>query len=150
MEEMNPQLLKGGVAVDDRGTVSFVNDFDFLGEKIRRFYSIENHSKGFIRAWHGHNIEAKYVLATKGASLVCCVKIDNWENPSKDAKVWRFVLSDTNPSILYIPEGYANGHMSLNENTQIMVFSNKTLQEGLNDDTRFESHYWDPWKVEER
>ena len=59
-------------------------------------------------------------------------------------------MCDKSPSILFIPEGYANGHMSLNENTQIMVFSNKTLQEGLNDDIRFESHYWDPWKVEER
>jgi dTDP-4-dehydrorhamnose 3,5-epimerase len=149
-DELLPQLIKGGLAVDDRGTVGFVNDFDFLNEKIRRFYSIENHNKGFIRAWHGHKIESKYVLAIKGSSLVCCVKVDNWENPSKQAKVWRFVLSDKNPSILFIPAGYANGHMSLNENTQIIVFSNKTLTEGLKDDIRYESHYWDPWQVEER
>lgn len=145
-----PKLIKGGLSVDDRGRVGFVNEFNFMNEEIKRFYFIENHNKGFIRAWHGHKVEAKYVLAVKGASLVCCVKIDDWNSPSKDAKVWRFVLSDTQPSILYIPEGYANGHMSLNDDTLIMVFSNQTIDVGLKDDIRFESHYWNPWHVEER
>ena len=42
----------GGIAVDDRGQLRFVNDFNFAN--VKRFYQVENHRQGFIRAWHGH------------------------------------------------------------------------------------------------
>lgn len=143
-----PKLLKGAISVDDRGSVSFVNDFDFAG--VKRFYMIRNHRQGFIRAWHGHKHEAKYFTVVKGSALICGVQVDNWTNPSKDVKVHRFVLSEKNPMVLYLPAGFANGAMSLTEDAQVMVFSTSTLQESLQDDIRFESHYWDPWQIEER
>ena len=34
----DPKVISGGVAIDDRGSVTFVNDFDFLGVKI--FYQV--------------------------------------------------------------------------------------------------------------
>lgn len=143
-----PQIIKGGIAVDDRGEVSFVNDFTF--ENVKRFYMIHNHERGFIRAWHGHMHESKYVLVTKGAFLVCAVKIDNEENPSKDAEVCRFVLTENNPAVLFIPQGYANGFMSLTEDAKIIFFSTSTLDESLQDDIRYAAYYWDPWTVERR
>ncbi|MEW6701141.1 MAG: dTDP-4-dehydrorhamnose 3,5-epimerase family protein [Bacteroidota bacterium] len=143
-----PLLLKGGLAVDDRGTVSFINDFNFEG--VKRFYILENHKQGFVRAWHAHKKEAKYAMVVKGSALIGAVKIDNWERPSKDEKVFRFVLSEKNPSVLFIPPGYANGNMSLSEDTKIIFFSTSELKDSLNDDVRYDSHYWDPWKVEER
>ena len=146
--ENGPKLIKGGLAVDDRGVVSFVNDFNF--QNVKRFYAVENHKQGFIRAWHGHKNEGKYVLLAKGSALVCAVEIDNWENPSKNLEVHRFVLSDKNPSVLFIPKGYANGFMSLSEDTKLIFFSTSTLEESLGDDFRFESRYWDPWAIEER
>ncbi len=142
------KLIKGGLSVDDRGTVSFVNDFNF--ENVKRFYSVENHKNGFIRAWHAHKDEAKYVLTVKGSALVCAVEIDNWENPSKELNVHRFVLSEKSPSVLYIPKGFANGFMSLSEDAKLLFFSTSTLQESLNDDFRFDAKYWNPWQVEER
>lgn len=146
--ENGPKLIKGGLAVDDRGVVSFVNDFNF--QDVKRFYAVENHKQGFIRAWHGHKNEGKYVLLSKGSALVCAVEIDNWENPSKNLEVHRFILSDKNPSILFIPKGYANGFMSLSEDAKLIFFSTSTLEESLGDDFRFESRYWDPWTIEER
>lgn len=143
-----PKLLKGAISVDDRGSVSFVNEFDFAG--VKRFYMIRNHKQGFIRAWHGHKREAKYFTVVKGSALICGIQIDNWANPSKDLKVHRFVLSENNPTVLYLPAGFANGAMSLTEDAQTMVFSTSTLQESMQDDIRFESHYWDPWRIEER
>ncbi len=143
-----PKLIKGGIAVDDRGSVSFVNDFDFAG--VKRSYMIKNHQQGFIRAWHGHRREAKYFTVVKGSSLLCGVEIDDWNAPSKNLKIHRFVLSETTPSVLFLPAGYANGAMSLTDDAQIMVFSTSTLQESLNDDIRFESRYWNPWTIEER
>ena len=124
--ENGPKLIKGGLAVDDRGVVSFVNDFNF--QNVKRFYAVENHKQGFIRAWHGHKNEGKYVLLAKGSALVCAVEIDNWENPSKNLEVHRFVLSDKNPSVLFIPKGYANGFMSLSEDAKLIFFSTKTLR----------------------
>ncbi len=145
---IKPVLYKGGLSVDDRGSVSFVNDFNFDG--VKRFYIVENHKQGFVRAWHAHKKEGKYVMVVKGSAVIGAVKIDNWESPSKDLKINRFVLSEKNPSVLFIPAGYANGFMSLTEDTKIIFFSTSALNDSLGDDIRYDAHYWDPWQVEER
>lgn len=146
MEELI--IYKGDLAVDDRGTVSFVNGFDFKG--VKRFYVVENHRQGFIRAWHAHKNEAKYVNVVKGSALVCAVEIDNWENPSPNQKIFRFVLSEKNPSVLYIPKGFANGFMSLTEDAKLVFYSTSSLEESKDDDYRYDSRLWDPWTIEER
>jgi dTDP-4-dehydrorhamnose 3,5-epimerase len=143
-----PRLLEGGLAVDDRGSVSFVNGFDFAG--VKRFYAITNHRQGFVRAWHAHRREAKYVTAVVGAAIVAAVAIDDWDNPSKSAQVHRFVLSSERPSVLYIPPGHANGFMSLTPNAKLAFFSTSTVEESRDDDVRFDARYWDAWSVEER
>lgn len=148
MADNELKLIKGGLAVDDRGTVSFVNDFNF--ENVKRFYAVENHKQGFIRAWHAHKKEAKYVLVDKGTALVCAVKIDNWENPSQDLKIEKFVLSESSPSVLFIPKGFANGFMSLTEDAKLIFYSTSILEESLGDDYRYDSRFWDPWTIEER
>ncbi len=145
---MGPELLRGGLAVDDRGEVGFVNDFDF-GD-VKRFYTVSNHEAGFVRAWHGHRNEAKYVLAVAGAALVCCVEIDDWDDPSPGLEPQRFVLSERSPAVLRVPAGYVNGFMTLTPGAKLMFFSTSTLEESLGDDIRFPARYWDPWHVEER
>lgn len=141
---MEPQIINGGLSIDDRGIVSFVNDFDFLG--VKRFYSVENHRNGFIRAWHGHMMEAKYVYVVKGTALVGAVKISE-EGGSSPQK---FILSERSPKVLYIPAGYANGFKTLEDETKIMFFSTKSLQESLNDDIRFPHDAWDIWSEDFR
>jgi dTDP-4-dehydrorhamnose 3,5-epimerase-like enzyme len=143
-----PTLLRGGLAVDDRGEVAFVNDFAFAD--VKRFYAVANHRAGFVRAWHAHRHEAKYVLAVSGAAVVGAVAIDDWENPSKETEVVRFTLSAKSPSILFIPAGYANGFMSLTEDTKLMFFSTSSLQESAGDDIRYHARHWDIWDVVER
>jgi len=142
------KLIDGGLSVDDRGTVSFVNGFEFEG--VKRFYVVRNHSRAFVRAWHAHRRETKYVFPARGSSLVCAVRIDNWETPSKNLSVHRFVLSAEKPAVLHIPEGHANGFMSLTDDAVLVFFSTSTLEESRKDDIRYEARYWDPWKVEER
>lgn len=143
-----PKLFEGGLGIDDRGEVGFVNDFSF--DKVKRFYTVCNHRSGFIRAWHGHKKEAKYVTVTQGAALIAAVEIDDWNNPSKESKVFRFTLAAHKPSVLYIPAGYANGFMSLTAETKVMFFSTSTLEETKGDDIRFGAYYWNPWQVIER
>lgn len=140
--------MTGDLAVDDRGEVGFVNDFDFSG--VKRFYSVRNHRRGFVRAWHAHRREAKYVTVVSGAAVVAAVAIDDWDRPSKDLKVARFVLSAARPRVVFIPAGYANGFMSLTDDARLMFFSTSTLAESQGDDVRFDARYWDPWTVEER
>jgi dTDP-4-dehydrorhamnose 3,5-epimerase-like enzyme len=143
------RLMTGDLAVDGRGIVSFVNDFDFAG--VRRFYMVENHSAGFVRAWHAHRHEAKYVMVTQGAAIVAAVKIENWHNPRADCRVHRYVLSGLKPSVLYIPAGYANGFKSLTSDTKVIFFSTSTLEESKGDDVRWPADYFgDVWTVVEQ
>jgi dTDP-4-dehydrorhamnose 3,5-epimerase-like enzyme len=145
---MAAELLRGGMAIDDRGIVAFVNDFTF--ESVSRFYTVSNHQAGYVRAWHGHRNEAKYVLAVKGAALVCCIEIDVWESPSRNLEVERFVLDERDPGVLHVPPGHVNGFMTLTPRAKLIFFSTFTLDESKDDDIRFPARYWDPWSVEER
>jgi len=143
-----PKLIVGGVASDDRGRVYFANDLDL--SQCRRLYFVENFAVGTVRAWHAHRHERKWVLAVSGAALACCVEIDDWETPSPDAQVHRFVLDASNPSVLEVPSGYANGAMSLAANTRLLYLSDASLEGSLGDDVRFPARLWDPWQVAER
>lgn len=140
--------VAGGKAFDDRGSLTFINDLDL--SQFKRFYIVENHAKGFVRAWHGHKKEAKAVVVVSGSALVAAVKVDNWELPSKDLKVERVVLSAEKPAALLIPAGYANGFMTLTESAKVMFLSTSSLEESTGDDFRFDARLWNPWNVEER
>lgn len=154
MEEL--KLTKsGGIAVDDRGSLRFVNDFDFQG--VKRFYQVENHRRGFIRAWHGHLKEAKYVYVASGTALVGVTPLiqhDNMLEPGgyvpSNRDVKRFVLSAKAPQVLYIPPGYANGFKNLEDGTIILFFSTTTLEESKGDDLRFSHTLVDIWQEDFR
>jgi len=150
--EDRPRIIRGGVAVDDRGTVTFCNDFDMT--KIVRCYMLENHEQGYVRAWHGHAVEAKYVMVLSGVAIVGAVEmiIGAFDGPYIDGRcsAERFTLH-SNGDVLYIPPGYANGHKNLITGTRVMHFSTMTLAETQGDDYRFDSdiHGW-VWDVKER
>lgn len=141
-------IFNGGLAVDDRGEIAFVNEFNFEG--VKRFYMVSNHKAGYVRAWHAHRNEAKYITAVLGEAVVGAVKIDDWQKPSRDLSVERFVISSKKPQVLYIPPGYANGFMSLTPDLKLMFFSTATLQESAKDDIRYDARFWDIWQVIER
>ena len=145
---VEPRLIRGALAADDRGEVTFVNDFDFAG--VKRFYLVSNHVAGLVRAWHAHRREAKYVTVVQGTMLIACVLIDDWEKPSPALPVQRFVLSAKTPAVLFIPAGYANGNMSLTADAKAIFFSTSSLEESKGDDIRYDARLWDPWQIEER
>jgi dTDP-4-dehydrorhamnose 3,5-epimerase len=59
-------------------------------------------------------------------------------------------MSAVKPSVLYIPAGYANGFMSLTEDTKLMFFSKATLEQSSGDDIRYDARHWDIWGIQER
>lgn len=148
MSGARPTLIDAGVSTDDRGRICFANEFN-LGQ-CRRMYIVENFSAGTVRAWHAHRHERKWVLAVTGAALACCVAVDDWDSPSVDAEVHRFVLDADHPQLLEIPSGFANGAMPLVPGTKLMYLSDASLEQSLEDDIRYPARYWDPWQIVER
>ena len=132
-------LISGDLVVDDRGTLKFVNDFDF--KNVKRFYEVENHRRGFIRAWHGHKNEDLYVYVVQGSALVGVVDL-------KTEEIQKFILSDKKPRILWVPANSANGFMNLEEGTKIIFFASNTLEEAKKDDIRFPYDKWNIWNID--
>lgn len=138
------EIIDGGIAVDDRGKISFVNDINL--KDIKRFYIVENHKSQFVRAWHGHKSEEKYVFVSRGAIIIVLVDMND---PSIEEE--RYVLSADKPQVLHIPAGKFNGFKTLTADTQVMFFSTATLEESKEDDHRRDSRIMrDLFEVEER
>ncbi|MBI2449305.1 dTDP-4-dehydrorhamnose 3,5-epimerase family protein [Candidatus Pacearchaeota archaeon] len=144
--EEKPRIIEGNLFVDDRGCLSFVNDFDFKG--IKRFYVIENHQQGFIRAFHYHKNESKYVFVISGSILIYIVNVK--KNNLRNSEVKKFVLSSKKPQILFIPKGYANGFKTLEKDTKIIFYSTSILEESLIDDIRYPFDQWGNWNNDYR
>src|SRR6187402_2091656 len=108
---MNPKVIQGGNFSDHRGTISYVNDFSF--KDIERFYIISNSVENPIRAWQGHKLDAKNFYCINGSFKIHFVKIDNWENPSKDLIIETIIVSEADSKVVHIPFGYANAIESL-------------------------------------
>jgi dTDP-4-dehydrorhamnose 3,5-epimerase-like enzyme len=140
-----PTLIAGGRATDDRGSLGFINGFEI--SQFKRFYTVENHEVGFIRAWHGHLKEAKAIMVIRGSALVCAVKMTDTIAPLKTEPIKRLVLTAANTSAFLVPAGYANGFKTLTSDALVLVFSSTSLDESLNDDFRFPFDYWDPWEI---
>jgi dTDP-4-dehydrorhamnose 3,5-epimerase len=136
-------IIFGNQFCDDRGFVSFINDLDL--SEYKRFYLVQNHEKGFIRAWHGHEHESKAVICIQGAALIGTAPIDS---PSAS----KTIVSANHPKAVIIPAGYANGAMTLTDDCILMYLSDKTVEESKDDDIRFTWDHWGNkfWEVERR
>jgi len=137
---MEPKIIQGRKFSDHRGSISYVNDFSF--KDIERFYIISNSLENPIRAWQGHKLDAKNFYCLSGSFNIRFVKIDNWENPSKDLTVETILVSEFDSKIVHIPAGYANAVESLEENSKLISFSTLPLSNVNEDDVRYPSDYW--------
>jgi len=137
---MIPKIIQGGNFSDHRGTISYVNDFSFEG--IERFYIISNSDENPIRAWQGHKLDEKNFYCINGSFKIHFVKIDNWENPSKDLSIEIVFVSASESKIVHIPAGYANAVESLETDSKLISFSTLPLSRVKEDDIRYPSDYW--------
>ena len=143
MIESLPELIKGDCFSDERGTLKFVNDFNFNG--VKRFYCITQSKQAGARAWQGHKIETKYLFCMMGSFHIFLVKPDNWQSPSSKLEVKHFILTENESQVLKIPPGYANGFVTFDDQSSLLVFSDKTLEESKNDIYRFNVNKWINW-----
>lgn len=139
----SPKIIIGNSFNDDRGRISFVNDFTF--EDVKRFYLIKHPSIHIIRAWQGHKKEKKYFYVVKGSFLVCLIKIDDWKKPSTKLDVEQFHLDSEKSQILVAPPGYANGFKAMKKDSELLVFSSNLIENAKSDEYRFDKNLWFDW-----
>lgn len=130
---MLPEIIEGNRHSDERGTVRFVNSFDFKG--VQRFYTIQP-AKGMVRAWQGHQKESKWFYASKGSFIIQLIPLNSEGLPRENAEPKSYHLTDMESKILRIPGGYLNGFSALEEGAVLTVFSDFSLEESKEDDIR--------------
>ena len=136
----SPCIIEGDFFEDNRGRLDFVNDFDL--SPVKRFYFTTNSEINKFRGWQGHKIEKRWFFCVKGSFRVELIKMDDWENPSNDLRIETFTLIENEPKVLYVPSGYLNGFLSLEENSKMMIMSDYKLGVLVGDEFRFESNKW--------
>ena len=150
-----PTLLKIQSISDDRGYLVPITD-DIDHELFHRCYIVSDYSKGVIRGLHYHKLETKVFTIVNGAAKFVTLKIPedmaDRNNPCEIVdfiddnpdSVQTFVLSSRHHGVLIIPPYYANGWISLEDNTTLTSLSNLRFEEAMNDDIRI-----DPYVVSE-
>ena len=141
---MQSKIITGGSHTDDRGTLSYFNDFDM--KRVRRFYQIVHPDTKIVRAWQAHQIEQKWFYVTRGSFKVVLVQPNSWTNPSGELGHEEYILQSENKEVLHIPGGYANGFQALEPNSKLIVFSNFSMKEAGTDDFRFDKNLWYKWE----
>lgn len=132
-------LLEGKKHQDERGIITYNNDFD--ASTIKRIYTIENRSIDFIRGWQGHQIEQRWFACTKGSFEISVIEIDDFENPSKDLMVKKYQLNDERLTYLHVPSGCVTAIQSKEENSKLLVLSDYGLGE-ISDEFRYNLDYF--------
>lgn len=137
---INLKQIKGGIAKDHRGQIRFVNDFDMSA--VKRFYVITNKDTGLIRGWRAHRIEQRWFYVIRGGFVLDVVRIDNWENPSRDLPVERLVLEAENQEVVHLTAGFGTAFQATEEDSELLVFADKGIEHAPFDDYTYSTDYF--------
>lgn len=132
-------VLEGKRHEDARGIITYNNDFD--ASKIKRIYTIENHSTELIRGWQGHEIEQRWFACMRGSFEISVMKIDDFQQPSKDLTVNKYLLKDKNLTFLHLPSGHITAIQAIEEGSKLLVLADYALGE-IQDEYRFPLEYF--------
>ena len=132
-------LLTGNLHTDQRGVITYNNDFD--ASIIKRIYTIENHSLEFIRGWQGHKIEQRWFAAMTGSFKISMMAIDDFDAPSKDLESKTYILDTQGLNFLHIPAGYITAIRALEEKSKLLVLADYSLGE-VKDEYRYPINYF--------
>lgn len=133
-------IIQGGLAKDLRGQIRFVNDFDM--SLVKRFYIIKNADSELIRGWRAHRIEQRWFYVISGSFIMNIVKIDDWDSPSQNLPIESKTLNVHDNQVLHLSEGYGTAFFALEENSEILVFSNFGIEHAPSDNYTWPSDYF--------
>ena len=147
---VEPEIIQAGQSLDDRGMLTFCNEFQLAG--IKRCYFVSNHRQGFVRAWHGHRVASAFLWPVVGTWRIgAATRTDEGPDrnpPSMHADVKQFVVDAT--SIVHVPGGWYHGTQNLSMPAVLAVFSTATMEDLKEDDVRCPWDWWNIWKEEPR
>ena len=103
---------------------------------------IKHEKANILRAWQAHKEETKYFYCIGGSFQILLARIINWTNPPRDTSILKYQLNEESSEILVVPGGFANGIRSITNNSKLLIFSDKTLEDSKQDDYRFAEDYW--------
>ena len=154
-----PTMLKVQSISDDRGLLIPITD-DIDHDLLKRCYIVEDYGRGIIRGLHYHKLETKIFTIVSGATKFVTLKLpEDIADRNNDYEIERyidsnpgsvetFVLSNRHHCVLVVPPYYANGWVSLEDNTVLTSLSNLRFEEARLDDIRINPQVTsDSWKV---
>lgn len=158
------------VYTDDRGT--FRNIFDDNRWDIRRIYTCHNFAPFVKRGFHFHEHESKVFYVLKGSIKFIIIPMEPNEarmlaesdlgplagthRPYMDSIVARakvFTLSENHARRLEVPWGCANAWMNIEPGSVLLVASNRTTEQSMDDDIRFSpdiAEFKKLWEIQNR
>lgn len=134
------KYIEGGISKDHRGQIRFVNDFDM--SLIKRFYIIKNLDLELVRGWRAHRVEQRWFYIISGTFKIDIVEIDNWDLVSRDLPVRTEILQSTDNKVLHLSPGYATSFQAIEENSELLVFSDYGIENAIKDDYTYPLDYF--------
>jgi dTDP-4-dehydrorhamnose 3,5-epimerase-like enzyme len=142
-----PKLIKIQSISDDRGyLVPFTDYID--DEYFKRAYVVGDYGKGVIRGLHYHKEEAKVFIIGNGAAKFITMQLpmDIAErNNDEEIKAYlalhpealkTHVMSSRHHAVLVVPALFANGWVSLEDNTILFSLGSIRWEQAMHDDIR--------------
>ncbi|WP_343539411.1 WxcM-like domain-containing protein [Sphingobacterium thalpophilum] len=134
-------VIQGGIAIDQRGQIRYVNEFDMT--LVKRFYIIKNVDTELIRGWRAHRIEQRWFYVLSGAFSLDLVWIDDWEKPSRQLPVQHLELRSSEMKVLNVPAGYGTAFKAIEPNSELLVYADHGFEHAKFDDYIFPPDYFD-------
>lgn len=134
------ELLQGEVFTDHRGQIRSLNKVRL--DAVKRMYVLHHKDTETVRGWNGHRFEHKWFSCMSGAFELRVVAPDNWETPSANLRATTYTLTATESQLLSVPGGHATLIRATTPDAVLAVFSDKTLEDSVNDSYRFDATLW--------
>lgn len=135
----NQLLITGKKYEDQRGIITFNNDFD--ASQIKRIYTIENNSLDFIRGWQGHKIEQRWFACVQGSFEIDVIVVNNFDEPSRSLIPTKYTLDSEKLDFLHVKPGCITAIKAKEINSKLLVLSDYAIGE-IRDEYRFDLNYF--------
>ena len=128
-----PQIITGGSAKDERGTIEFNNEFHL--SEIKRLYIIHNHDVNYIRGWQGHLIEQRWFTAIVGDFEIHLIDFNKFIKG--EIVHTAYVLKSSELQTLHVPSGYMSAIKAITPNNKLLIHADYLMNE-IKDEYRYD------------
>lgn len=132
--------IQGTQFEDSRGRMVFANDLNL--EPVVRFYRIQPGDTETIRGWQGHQRETKWFHCLSGSFIINTVAVENFEAVDASVRPEVYTLTANKPEILKVSGGMCTAFKAMEADSEVLVFSDSSLEESVSDDFRFPLEQW--------